>query len=38
MSQLEEYRRQIDQIDRDLAALFLNRLEVTEEVGANKQK
>ena len=38
MSQLEEYRRQIDQIDRDLAALFLKRLEVTEAVGAYKQK
>lgn len=38
MNQLEDCRRQIDQIDRELAALFLKRMEVTGAVGAYKRE
>ncbi len=37
MNELEEYRRQIDQIDRELVQLFLRRMEVTSKVGEYKQ-
>ena len=37
MSQLDELRGQIDDIDAQLTALFLRRMEVTEQVGRWKQ-
>ena len=37
MSQLDELRGQIDRIDAQLTALFLQRMEVTEQVGRWKQ-
>ena len=37
MSELEEYRRQIDEIDAQLVELFLKRMDVTGRVGAYKQ-
>lgn len=38
MTQLEQYRQQIDTIDADLVALFLKRMEITGKVGEWKQK
>ena len=38
MSQLEQYRQEIDAIDRELVDLFLRRMEVTGKVGAWKQQ
>ena len=37
MSELEEYRQEIDRIDAQLVQLFLARMEVTGKVGAYKQ-
>ncbi len=37
MTELEEYRQEIDQIDREMTALFLRRMEYTAKVGAYKQ-
>ena len=37
MSELEDYRRQIDDIDARLVELFLKRMEVTGRVGAYKK-
>ncbi len=37
MSQLDQYRKEIDQIDQQLSALFLQRMQVTEQVGLYKQ-
>ena len=36
MSELDQYRSEIDAIDRELAALFLRRMGVTEKVGQYK--
>ena len=38
MSQLEQYRRQIDEIDAGLVELFLKRMEVTGKVGEWKRE
>lgn len=38
MSQLEQYRQEIDAIDRELVDLFLRRMEVTGKVGEWKQQ
>lgn len=38
MSQLEEYRAQIDAIDAQLVPLFLQRMEITEKVGTYKME
>ncbi|MBM6939606.1 bifunctional chorismate mutase/prephenate dehydratase [Pseudoflavonifractor phocaeensis] len=38
MTQLEQYRREIDRIDRELVALFLERMAVTGQVGVYKQQ
>ena len=37
MTELEEYRRQIDAIDAQLTDLFLQRMEITGRVGRYKQ-
>ena len=37
MSELEEYRQEIDRIDAQLVRLFLERMEITGKVGAYKQ-
>ena len=37
MSELEEYRQEIDRIDAQLVRLFLERMEITSKVGAYKQ-
>ena len=36
MSQLEEYRDQIDAVDRELVALFRRRMDITARVGQYK--
>ena len=38
MNELEGYRAQIDAIDKELAGLFLKRMEVTQKVGEYKKK
>ena len=38
MTELEQYRREIDRIDGELVKLFLARMEVTGQVGAYKQR
>ncbi|MBQ7173771.1 MAG: chorismate mutase [Clostridia bacterium] len=38
MSELEEYRRQIDGIDTELAALFCRRMELVEKIALCKRK
>ena len=38
MTELEQYRREIDRIDGELVRLFLKRMEVTGRVGAYKQR
>lgn len=38
MTELEQYRQEIDRIDRALVELFLERMEVTGKVGAYKQR
>ena len=38
MTELEQYRQEIDRIDRELVSLFLKRMEITGQVGAYKQR
>ena len=38
MNELEQYRSEIDRIDAELVRLFLERLDVTQKVGAYKQE
>lgn len=38
MSQLDQYRNEIDQIDQQLSQLFLKRMSITEQVGRYKQE
>ena len=38
MSELEQYRKEIDQIDGELAALFCRRMEIVEQIAAYKRK
>ena len=36
--QINELRKQIDQIDRELTALFLRRMKLAQEIGAEKRR